>query len=124
MKNYGEVDFEPLDKVIVTGPDSRIPGQDVRTVEIEAGGVTKNAGDLMMGDPFDNEELLDTKYINVEEFLEACEELFVEKEAKQITMKKTGKKLKPEKIKDVVEQAREVVRITVDKCVEEIMKLL
>ena len=31
-------------------------------------------------------------------------------------MKKTGKKLKPEQIKDVVEQAREIVRITVEKC--------
>ena len=116
MKNYGEVNFEPLDKVKVIGPDSRIPGQDARSVQIEAGGVTKKAGDLMMGDPRDNEELLDTEYINVEEFLEACGELFAEKQAKQITMKKTGKKLKPEKIKEVVKQAREIVRITVEKC--------
>lgn len=116
MKNFGEVDFEPLDKVKVVGPDDSMLGQDARFVEIEAGGVTKKAGDLMMGDPRDNEELLNTEYINVEEFLDACEELFAEKQAKQITMKKTGKKLKPEQIKDVVEQAREIVRITVEKC--------
>lgn len=116
MKNFGEVDFEPLDKVKVVGPDDSMLGQDARFVEIEAGGVTKKAGDLMMGDPRDNEELLNTEYINVEEFLDTCEELFAEKQAKQITMKKTGKKLKPEQIKDVVEQAREIVRITVEKC--------
>lgn len=109
------IDFEKLSRIKVAGVDETITNQDARKIYVaDDEKEYKRTSDFMLGN--DDKKLDDGVYISVDEFVSELDAMLQRKEnIEKIVMKKTGKKIKPENIEEIIKNAKKAGTITLKK---------
>ena len=109
----GDLNLDGISRIKVDGSDPKITNQDARIVYVtKEDSDYKRTSDFMLGN--DDKGLKDGEYVNAEEYIKAAEGLFAREEVKQIQMVKTGKKIKPQHLKEEVERTKKAAVITLN----------